>query len=530
MERQVKTGKNNKRKRGIAPAATLLAGLLLAGCAVFPASSFSGRSAAASARFSPITLPDYIEEAVNIDAFTAQGEGGNEAHMEGIVLSPYVSVTVEDTAVPCYAVPVTKGGPHSFAYIQTDGGAFSLTVKVKRSGITSAQVLPATHGVAAAVSGGTAECVITETGSYTFIFNDSYEKPFTLFVRRTEVPAVSEGDTLIEYKSGLHFVNSIDITEDNTVVYLHPGALLVAVQPDAETETPVAAEDWAGQTRWKPFVNANGRKNVRLVGAGVIDCTNLDWHARAPVDFSYCQDVYISGVTLINAPEWDLSLRYCERAEVRDVVIFGYRQNSDGIAVVDSRDVRIEDCFARAGDDLFEVKSMHPGVKIPTGNIVFRGCVAWADKCRAYGVIQETRRDISGVLFEACSVLYRFGIWSDVLGSLVVIAGDEGDVSDITFRDMDIHSDYGYVMNVSLGNNEWSSGTTAGSVRGVRFENIRFTGENRTLIKAPAGGNPEALDNIVFSGIYRNGMLLRTLSEIGIDFSGAYCGVYINNF
>lgn len=74
------------------------------------------------------------------------------------------------------------------------------------------------------------------------------------------------------------------------------------------------------------------------------------------------------------------------------------------------------------------------------------------------GVIHETAKDISNVTFTHCAVLYAFATWSENMGSLVVINGIRGKVRDIVFRDVEVYNDEKYVINISLGPNEWSEG------------------------------------------------------------------------
>lgn len=44
-------------------------------------------------------------------------------------------------------------------------------------------------------------------------------------------------------------------------------------------------------------------------------------------------DIRIEGTTLVNAPEWTLTTYRCTNVDIKDLIIFGYRTNSDGVAV-----------------------------------------------------------------------------------------------------------------------------------------------------------------------------------------------------
>ena len=83
-------------------------------------------------------------------------------------------------------------------------------------------------------------------------------------------------------------------------------------------------------------------------------------------------------------------------------MLLGYRQNSDGICVEDSRAVLVRDCFVRTGDDCFEIKSRYGNCTIPIEDITFDNCNAWPDKARGIGIICETRRDVTDIHFINC--------------------------------------------------------------------------------------------------------------------------------
>ena len=459
-----------------------------------------------------VTLPNYVQETTQIEQFIAQGSDATGAQLDGIVRSPYYDVTVDGVQMPVYAVPVTYGGPHSFTMLDCSEDQFPMQVELSPSyTVTNAQVLPEKLGVSARVESGKVTFTVNGYGNFTVIFNGDYPKAYTLFVREYEVPEVPKGYQLIEYQAGIHFVDSISL-ESNTVLYLHSGALLVAKQPTVESETPTLSTDWAGMTRWKSFISAEYAENVTIAGHGMIDLTNLNWHARSPISIVNCQQVSISGICIINAPEWNITVTLSSNVTVRDVIIFGYRQNSDGIAMVDTQHALIEDCFIRSGDDLFEVKSMYSDSPSGGNDIVYRNCVAWADKCRAFGIIQETKNDMSNILFEDCAVLFRLATWSEELGSLIVLVGDGGHISDVTFRNVEIFQDATYAVNVSLGPTDWSEGDAVGSIQNILFENVSIR-NNRNIRLRGVGGAP---DYITFRNVTVDGSKITALDQFNV--------------
>ena len=91
-----------------------------------------------------------------------------------------------------------------------------------------------------------------------------------------------------------------------------------------------------------------------------------------------CKNVLIEGVTIRNAPFWELHPTLCTNVTVRNVTIDSAGPNTDGCDPESCRDVLIENCSFNTGDDCIAIKSGRNGdgrrVNVPSENIVIRGC------------------------------------------------------------------------------------------------------------------------------------------------------------
>ena len=415
-----------------------------------------------------------------------------------------------------------QGAIHSYTTIQVQDAALPLQVQIS-SGIlafTHAIVLPATLGVTPTVAGGTVSATLTRTGAYTFLVNNaSQEYAYTLFVRShvDEAAEIAEYRRLygtngvIVYEPGLHAVDYINITRDNTVVYLRAGSLLVArhtfdINSDtdrANREEPGAlAASGLGQNRL-PFIHCHGRRNVKVLGRGTIDFTRLDWHERNGMVFSHSRDVEIRGITLVNPAEWAVTSYQVAHLQVRELTIFGYRTNSDGISICNSRNSVISDCFARSGDDLFSAKTLGGAPEAVCDQVTFQNCIAWAGKARCYGITGEVRLNISNLTFRDCAVIYRDATWdNNRLGSLVVIVEEGGaGIANVTFENIEIFRDLGRALNCNV----YNPALTGCAIQGVHFRNITY---NSILKGKLAAANEANSLSVTFGGVTVNGVAL----------------------
>ncbi|MBR5871920.1 MAG: hypothetical protein IKZ09_12875, partial [Clostridia bacterium] len=172
---------------------------------------------------SPIFF-DNITVCEDIDTFIAEvdnadGSHNNEANDVGMILSPYFSVRLNETEIPCYAVR-TSIGAHSFVMLDAasaDVFPAALTVLCDTAG-KEVTVLPTTHGITpTAVDGGvTAE--IPGEGIYTFVIGDNKRQALTVFVRGYDVYTAADGYEVIMVAPGVH-EDKFVFTAEKQVLY-----------------------------------------------------------------------------------------------------------------------------------------------------------------------------------------------------------------------------------------------------------------------------------------------------------------------
>ena len=400
---------------------------------------------------------------------------GAKGHRDinGVVVSPYYTAKISDKDIPVYAATVFLGETqygelHSFSEIYLDEDkdfSFNIELHSQNFKINNAICLPESSGIKAKCSDGVMTASITDFGIYTFLFNNaSQECAYTLFVRER----IDEEAEIAEYKkqygeenvyvveSGLVRTPYAHFTEDNYVVYLKQGAYVLAehaydiMSEEDENnciEPGASSRNAFGLTR-SPFVNFYNCNNIKFVGRGVLDLSHLDRRERRGVVFTSCKNIEVRGIKIVNSPEWSFISYRCENINIKDVDIFGYRQNSDAFAICNTQGGTIERCFARSGDDLFDVKALGAPEPSASENITFTNCVAWGGKARCYGIHGEVNRPIRNITFKDSAVICRDATWNNnrVASLAVIIELAEGSIDGVTFDNIEIFRDDGRAM------------------------------------------------------------------------------------
>jgi polygalacturonase len=230
------------------------------------------------------------------------------------------------------------------------------------------------------------------------------------------------------------------------------------------------------------------------------------------VVFSLVNNIEVRGITLVNAGNWTLTTYRCNDVVIDNVAIFGYRTNSDAFDICNSNQVNISNCFARSGDDLFQVKTLGAPSNATAANITFNNCIAWNSKARCFGITGEVEKDISKIRFQNCVVLYRDAIWdNDRIGSLVVIVENgNGKIDDLRFENIEINYDRGRAINCTI----YNSASRNCSIQNIVFQNITYRSGMTSQLKAQSSSNCISAS---FSNVRANGNLIM-LSNINSNF------------
>lgn len=490
-------------------------------------------------------LPDYVDELSGdwFDAFV-KNTNTQDAFNQGVIKCPYYTASVTDSKgntvdVYTYAVPYSRTTTHSFGYVNTDQDCFPLTVRVTANyPLESAFVIPEVFGIIATVKDNTVEFVVNDFDTFNVFFNGKFntEKPFTLFVRENLNVEIPNGYKVVEFEAGVHFVSSLTITS-NTVVYLHEGAYVVCL-PHLDWET--AYVNSHGNYVYTAMITFEGMKNVSIVGHGVFDYSLLYRHERSTINAKLSENIKVDGITMINAPSWTLVFTFCDNVHVKNVIGFGIKTNSDGIATCNSKNVLVEKSFLRSGDDLFEIKANATTTAVDTDveNVIYRDCQAWAEKTRCFGFIQETVANVRNVKFINCHSLVQNAVWKEKtgkesMGAFMILVGDTHNVSNVEFINCSSYLCAGYVVNISVEKNEWTYDSTAdfGSLNDISFKNFSYykepegydvyLGGNSSSIAYDIrlfneSANIDKFKNIFFENVYRNGKLATSLNDLKI--------------
>ena len=359
-------------------------------------------------------------------------------------------------------------------------------VKVKvASEVRSAKVLPSSRGITPQVSGKEISFEAAPGDRLTLEVNGDEIHSLHIFTnaREEDVPSPTDPNVLY-YGPGEHYVSRIIVRSGQTL-YLAPGAVLYGEMFQREKGGA-----------YSPVVSLIG-DNIRVCGRGIIDgslCETLTTNLL----YINGKNITVEGIILRDASVWTVPVKNSENVVLEGVKILGYRANSDGIDICNSRGVTVKNCFVRTLDDLVVVKTTRAGGTAE--NIRVTGNVLWNEVAHALSVGAEINHDISDVVFEDNDIIHDKGReWS-----LRVYHCDNAKVSGVVFRNIRIEESKN-LISLWINKAVWSSSEERGRIDGVLFENIRAERVSNPAVQVLGYDGEHLVENVTFDGVTVDG-------------------------
>lgn len=429
---------------------------------------------------------------------------------KGEVLSQQYRISVAGQQVPVYLAKVAPADAErrwkamddkknsadfydtgAFAYFDLQGKV-TVTVTVSAP-INTAKILPSSAGITPTIKGNTISFSVKSPNNLTVEINGEWVRSLHLFINPPEVNAPRPDDpNIIFFGPGIHEVSHL-VVGDNKTVYIAGGAVVRAViRPDEKFNI----SSYSGLRTYSPSIELKGQ-NITIRGRGILDASACTTHSRNMITVRG-SNIKIEGIILRDSPTWTIPIRESDNVIISNVKLIGYRANSDGIDICNSRNVTVENCFIRTLDDLIVVKTPKDG-KGEAKHIVAKGCVLWNQVAHALSIGAEITKDIDDVLFTDCDIIHDQGReWS-----LRIYNTDAATVSNVRFENLRIEESI-KCISLWIDKAVWSSDLEKGHIHGVTFKNIRAFGTPLTVnLKGFDQGH--AIEDVLFQDVMLNG-------------------------
>ncbi|MEP7230191.1 MAG: glycosyl hydrolase family 28 protein [Ginsengibacter sp.] len=287
----------------------------------------------------------------------------------GLKSSDVYRVFINEQEVFVYDSPV----PAAYCSFDMNSGV-EIVIKVNRD-VKWVDVRPLAAGVIPIFKDSTIRLYLKKPMQLSIELNGSIKMPLFIFANSFEKNIPSKNDpNVLFFEAGKMYHPGIITLKDNQTLYVEGGAFVTAV------------------------IEANNAKNIRICGRGVLDGTyNYDFDDALIkagtfsektneegkkyhrfINLRDCENVTVEGVTMHNSTSWDVVPIHCNKVHIDNIKIVSDNASDDGIDIVRSRNVLIENCFIRTKDDCIAIKTLMDYPKSEgIDSVLVRHCIFW---------------------------------------------------------------------------------------------------------------------------------------------------------
>lgn len=313
------------------------------------------------------------------------------------------------------------------------------------------------------------------------------------------------------------------------VVYLGPGLHRLAENKcHVPSDTTIVID--GGAVVMGSFL-IHHRKNVSILGRGMIYLGHVkkETYLRG-ADINYSENVVVQGITIMNPAHYGVHLGCSRNVEIRDVRAFSCMGWSDGIDMMASENILIEDVFLRNSDDCIAIyggRFEYPG---NTRNVVVRHAVLWADVAHptmigVHGDAHKGGSIIENIIFEDVDILEHHEPQDDYLGCMAINAGDDNIVRNVSYQEIRVEQfERGKLLDIQIKWNQKYNDVPGRKVENIQFENIDYSGSGEYTSEIRGYGEDRKV-----RGIRIRNMTVRGVPVLKPEDGNIHIGEYVED-
>lgn len=399
-----------------------------------------------------------------------------------------------------YSVQVVQNGRRydSFVYVTkakwrsnrsktTSWSTFSfsgrVTVKVTKlkGSFSACKILPSSYNITPQVHKNTVAFELDRPRKMSVEFDGDITHPMLVFADslETNIPSPTKAN-VIYFGPGVHNIGADFSIGSNKTVYISGGAYV------------------------KGKFNSRSTENVKIIGRGILSGEDFKHKTSHMIKFRECKNVLIEGITVIDSPNFIISLRGSNHT-VRNVKMIGWYFNTDGVCT--GYNGLVEDCFFKLNDD---------AVKLYFSNMTVRDCVIWQMENGApLQISWNMPSDNRGFHVKNIDVIRVEHEWNNRNEAVFdSIHGGRGHLSDYFFEDIRIENADWRLFYITIDKNEFADSSRGmGRISNLTFRNITVDGSMKKPNTIKGWDSNHRVSNVLFENVMVNGRYITNADD-----------------
>ena len=333
--------------------------------------------------------------------------------------------------------------------------------------------------------------------------NKNLKRPLFIFASPLErdVPSKADKDVLFFEAGKIHTPGEVMIKSGQTI-YIEGGAVV------------------------RGHLKTDGSKNVKITGRGILDNRLYTKGQFRPVEINQSEQVEVSGIIIAESRHWSCASHASKHVVYDNLKVVSSNDWDDGIDIVGSQHVLVNNCFIQSKDDCIAVKAgpqyfTNFSSEFNVNDIVIQHSVLWnGDWGNALEIGFETRADtIKNITFRNCDIIHVEG----PEGTFTIHNGDRAVVTNVLYEDIRVEDSHGWLIDFRILKSRYSKDNQRGKIENVRFNNIHVEGEHYPSSQILGFSDTYNIKNITLENFYIHG------NRITSTYDGMISSVHLEN-
>ncbi len=369
------------------------------------------------------------------------------------------SYTVKIDGQNSFVYPSTFGAFTNFSF---SGGTIQVTVDTIAT-ISTVKIRPQRDNIQPQFTVGakTLTFTISQPGQYSVEIN-GISTPLFVFANTIDTNKPSKTDPNVMYYDGGQVYNTGEIVvPSNKTLYVEGGAVVrgkIRVGPGTPTGTAVS--------------------NVRIAGRGIVDSTLLADPGR-PVRVQKSSNVTVEGLTFLGREAWGVVTYQSSAVTYKNIKVINWREltdtTPDGMDILGSSNVTVEDSFIRSYDDGIAVKNNKNGWVGDVDTVLIQRMVIWnGDAGNGINIGWENNANyIRNITYKDIDIIHKTAKTPPLNRAAISIQVVDGaTISNVQYDDIRVEDAQEHLIRIGIMKNGTSLTSNVGMIQDVWLKNI----------------------------------------------------------
>ena len=273
-------------------------------------------------------------------------------------------------------------------------------------------------------------------------------------------------------------------------------------------------------------------QDVTIRGRGMLYLSDFHrFSAFRGVRIIYSHHITVEGIILLDPPHYSIYIGQSEHIRIRNFKSFSTRGWCDGIDMMSSSHIEIEDVFLRTSDDCIAVYGSRWDYKGDSRCVSVKDSVLWADVAHAMNIggHGDYRRGgdlIEDIQFSNIDILEHHEPQPGYWGAMNINVGDNNTVRNVIYDNIRVEDfELGELLDIRVVWNEKYNPVAGKRIENIHFRNVTYNGKDENKNRIHGFDCERSVEGVTFTNLRINGELILSAEQGNFEINEFVSGI-----